>query len=134
MLNRIKHTALVLFATVLLIGFSTEAMAFVLQKRANQYEYWDSADMPVSYWINTSGMPAGAEDAIIAAFDTWQNVASANISFTYEGTTSLATVADDGENVVFWVTSSAQWTHGSRAAYTTVHVDGLTGQITGVDM
>jgi hypothetical protein len=66
--------------------------------------------MPVPFWINQSGLPhiANGSDfiAVAAAFQTWQNVPLANISFQNMGTTPVPTVGQDGQNVVTFVDDS----------------------------
>src|SRR2546430_6243719 len=66
--------------------------------------------MPVSYWINDRGAPQisnGSEfGAIQAAFQTWQNVPSADVRFIYRGTTAARTVGRDGMNVVSFTDDS----------------------------
>jgi hypothetical protein len=69
---------------------------------------WPS--MPVSYWINAQGSPQiqnGSDFAAVqAAFQTWQNVPTANIQFNYKGTTPVATAGFDGMNLVTFADSS----------------------------
>ena len=66
--------------------------------------------MPVSYWINDRGSPQisnGSEfGAIQAAFQTWQNVPTADVRFIYRGTTAARTVGRDGMNVVSFTDDS----------------------------
>lgn len=69
---------------------------------------WTS--MPIQYWINQSGSPQisnGSEfQAVQAAFQTWQNVSLASVSFQYMGTTPVSTVGQDGLSVVTFVDNS----------------------------
>ncbi len=62
------------------------------------------ASMPVSYWINVRGfsqIPNGSEfSAVRAAFQTWQDVPTADIVFDYKGTTPVQTVGRDGINLI----------------------------------
>ena len=131
-----KHLLLksIIFLYTLLLAFSYEAGAFVLSKASKQYQHWPSSQIPVVYKINTSQLPPGGIEAITNAFQTWQDVTNASISFTYGGPTSTNTVADDGENVIFFVTESGSWTHGNAAAYTRVWVSTATGEIHDADM
>ena len=66
--------------------------------------------MPVPFWINNSGssqIANGSEFAAVqAAFQTWQNVPTAAVSFSYMGATPVGTVGQDGMNVVTFVDSS----------------------------
>lgn len=69
---------------------------------------WQS--MPVSYWINESGSPVILNKsefaAVRAAFQAWQNVATANIQLNYKGTTPITAVGYDGMNLVTFADSS----------------------------
>jgi hypothetical protein len=69
---------------------------------------WPS--MPVSYSINAQGCPQilNASDfaAVQAAFQTWQNVSSANIQLNYNGTTPVSNAGFDGINLVTFVDTS----------------------------
>jgi hypothetical protein len=90
----------------------------LLASRASAYTFIATSDglvplwpsMPVTFWINQSGSPQianGSEfQAIQAAFQTWQNVATANVSFQYKGTTPVSTVGQDGMSVVTFVDNS----------------------------
>jgi hypothetical protein len=63
---------------------------------------WQS--LPVPYKINILGLPSstnGSEfNAVQKAFDTWQNISSSAIAFTYQGTTTIESGGSDGTNVV----------------------------------
>jgi len=121
-----------------------QADAFVLQKAGKWYEQWPGSAIPISYKINTSGMPAGAELAIRNAFQSWNDVGTASLSFVYAGTTSLSAMANDGENIVRWVTDIGYWrteygTAGDPdgkkvASHTKVYANGTTGFIEGADI
>ena len=66
--------------------------------------------MPVSYWIGESGLSQisnGSEfQAVHAAFQTWQNVQTADVRFVYRGTTSARTVGRDGMNIISFADES----------------------------
>jgi hypothetical protein len=99
----LKKYFILLFALTLL---STKAAAYTLISSSNGgVPAW--ASMPVPFWINQSGSPQianGSEfTAIQSAFQTWQNVANAKVSFNYKGTTPVPTVGQDGLNVVTFV-------------------------------
>jgi len=63
---------------------------------------WQS--LPVPYRINVLGLPSstnGSEfNAIEKAFDTWQNISTSTIAFTYQGTTTIQNGGSDGTNVI----------------------------------
>ncbi len=69
---------------------------------------WPS--MPVSYWISETGSPQflnGSDFAAVrAAFQTWQNLPTADIRFNYQGTTPVSTVGYDGMNIVTFTDAS----------------------------
>src|SRR5438552_15215901 len=66
--------------------------------------------MPVSYWINESGLSQisnGSEfQAVNGSFQTWQNVQTADVRFIYRGTTSTRTVGRDGMNLISFADDS----------------------------
>src|ERR1041385_8364697 len=63
--------------------------------------------MPVSFSISQSGSPQitnGSDfGAVQAAFQTWQNVGIASISFQNAGTTPVSRVGQDGVNLITFV-------------------------------
>ena len=78
---------------------------------------WPAARMPVPYLINTAGsddlsLPQ-ITDAIHAAFQTWQDVPCASITYQDAGPTTLG-VAVDGENAMLFIESG--WIYGDEAA------------------
>jgi hypothetical protein len=90
-------------------SFAGRATAYTLvQSTTGNVPNWLS--MPIQFWINQSGSPQisnGSEfQAVQAAFQTWQNVSIANVSFQYMGTTAVPTVGQDGLSVVTFVDSS----------------------------
>lgn len=78
---------------------------------------WPAARMPVPYLINNAGsddLPAtDIAAAITAAFDTWQRVPCASITYRLDGMTDLG-VAVDGQNVILFVETG--WIYGAEAA------------------
>jgi hypothetical protein len=89
---------------------------------------WPAARMPVPYLINT----AGSDDltlpeitaTIHAAFDSWQDVPCASITYQDAGPTTLG-VAVDGQNAILFIESG--WIYGAEAAGATALtiVDGM---------
>lgn len=71
---------------------------------------WASHNMPVFYEINQNGTPDcdGEFEAIQGAFETWENVSTSWIDFTYAGLTSRTPTIDDGYCTIAWVESG--WT------------------------
>jgi hypothetical protein len=115
--NMRKSFFLFLGLTLLGLGFAGEANTFVLMQNGNdKYEHWTTNN--VLYRVNPSGFPTGGVAAIQAAFQIWEDVATADISFTYDGTTSATAKIKDGTNAIFLVESG--WSLGaSVAAFTT---------------
>lgn len=64
---------------------------------------WERDRLPVPYWINANA-PAvtGEEDAVRAAFATWQEVACSSMAYTYQGVTERTGGGRDGYNTVSW--------------------------------
>jgi len=83
---------LLLFVAPLLFGFV----------KIGSEAKWQS--LPVAYRINVLGLPSstnGSEfNAIERAFDTWQNIPTSTIAFTYQGTTTIVNGGSDGTNVI----------------------------------
>lgn len=135
--NKIKIFVGVFVLALFIIGFCGEASSFVLQKTPLLYERWQESDIPHSYRINPSGFPAGVVDAIESAFEAWEDIETADISFTYDGTTPIDTIGNDGTNVILMVTDNWPYTNENGppyTAYTTVWVNTSTGVIEGADM
>src|SRR5947199_8964956 len=84
------------------IGLTWSAAAYTrITTASGQQPSWPG--MPVSFWINNSGSPQiahGSEFAAVqAASQTWQNVSTATVSFSYMGTTPGSTVGQEASNV-----------------------------------
>jgi VCBS repeat-containing protein len=63
--------------------------------------HWAGSSIPVSYYVNPSGLPADAVPAIEAAALTWEDDPGSYMDFTYRGTTgTLSTAGMDGVNVI----------------------------------
>ncbi|HYR87119.1 MAG TPA: IPT/TIG domain-containing protein [Terriglobia bacterium] len=93
---------------LILVCSATAAAYTRITLPAGQTPKWTS--MPISYWINDRGssqISNGSEFAAIhAAFQTWQNVQTADVRFTYKGTTPVRSVGRDGMNVVSFADDS----------------------------
>jgi len=76
----------------------------VQQQAGSGYSYtgyhWASSKIPVGYYVNTAGGPAGALSGVQAGFLAW-NGAGAMFSFQYLGTTTQQ-YDFDGYNTVSW--------------------------------
>jgi len=63
--------------------------------------YWPVASLPINYWVNLAGTPAGTLSNIQMAFQTWEEDPGSYMDYTQAGTTSM-TGGKDGYNVVYW--------------------------------
>jgi hypothetical protein len=63
------------------------------------FAHWGSSS--ISWYLNTAGQGSGKTTAIQNALATWTNVANADHTLTYAGTTT-AGWATDGQNTVLW--------------------------------
>jgi len=63
--------------------------------------HWPQASLPVNYWINLAGTPAGTSSNIQMAFQTWEEDPCSYIDYANAGTTTK-TGGYDGYNVVYW--------------------------------
>jgi hypothetical protein len=102
--NTLKKYSILLL--ILLLGLINRASAYTLIVTANgDQPVWPS--MPVSFSINQSGsgqITNGSDFAAVqAAFQTWQNVGIASISFQNEGATPVSRVGQDGVNLITFV-------------------------------
>jgi hypothetical protein len=92
--------AILIFLTCGLARIATGAVPIFNQ--FGQAPIWSS--MPIPFWISAAGssqIPNGSEfPAVQAAFQSWQSVSLASVSFKYIGTTPVSTVGRDGINVV----------------------------------
>ena len=95
-------TAPVTVARVL--GFSATGLGSVVESALSGYGWdgihWDGAQLPVGYFVNPTGLPAGADAAIQAAAQTWEADPGSSMDYTYMGTTGDSSQAMDGYNVV----------------------------------
>lgn len=67
------------------------------------FAHWGSTS--ISWYLNTAGQGSGKETAIQNALASWTNVAFADHTLTYAGTTS-AGWATDGQNTVLWASGN----------------------------
>ncbi len=106
----------VVVALVLVLAAAGGGACFgydVLQDEFGHVVKWESTDIPVTYYVNTSGMPSlpNALGAIVAGFSAWEAVSSSDITFTYGGTISaVGSPARDGINLVMWLNDLSSYT------------------------
>ncbi len=106
----------VVFALVLALAAAGGGVCLsydVFQDEFGHVVKWQSSDIPVTYYVNVSGMPSlpNALGAIVAGFSAWEAVTSADINFTYGGTiSSVGSPARDGINLVLWLNDLGSYT------------------------
>jgi hypothetical protein len=78
---------------------------------------WQS--LPVPYKINVLGLPGSTNAsefvAVQKAFDTWQNITTSTMAFTYQGTTDVASAANDGTNLISFRDNDYPFSSGTIA-------------------
>jgi VCBS repeat-containing protein len=80
----------------LVAGTAAAASGYIL----NGYHFLDSS-LPVPFYVNPAGLPAGAAASIAAAAQTWENDPGSYMDFTYMGaTSSVPASGTDGVNVI----------------------------------
>ncbi|HYH47549.1 MAG TPA: matrixin family metalloprotease [Thermoanaerobaculia bacterium] len=70
---------------------------------AGGFTHWNSSSIP--WYLNTAGQGSGKQTAIQNALASWTNVANADHTLTYAGTTA-AGWATDGQNTVLWASGN----------------------------
>jgi Matrixin len=70
---------------------------------AGGFTHW--ANSSISWYLNTAGQGSGKQTAIQNALAVWTNVANANHTLTYAGTTT-AGWATDGKNTALWASGN----------------------------
>lgn len=101
-------------------GLAISANAYqIRQTRTGSVIRWDRAEFPIHYYIDSNhSMPEGAVVAVIRAFQSWENIGAARLSFVYMGMIKNPAVANDGKNCIIWVEKN--WRHGpGTIAHTT---------------
>lgn len=64
---------------------------------------WERDRLPVPYWINANAPNVtGEEEAVRAAFATWQEANCSSMAYTYQGLTERLGGGRDGYNTVSW--------------------------------
>src|SRR5438105_14305918 len=121
---KIAKYAAIMLAIVMLAGWVSASLPITNQFR--QSPLWSS--MPIAYWISAAGSSQivnGSEfPAVQSAFQTWQNVSIATVSFKYMGTTPVSTVGRDGLNVVTFADDSVPLGSGTvSATFSFLNVD-----------
>lgn len=71
--------------------------------------HWASSNIAVGYLVNSSGGPSGAENAVITAFQTWENESNSAMDFNSGGSTTSNGGILDEKNIVSWADISTQY-------------------------
>ena len=135
-MSNVRKISIISFLVILSFSFAIPAFSFVVLENGYGDELsWRDYRLPVSYKINFQGTPdtSGEFSAIQHAFQTWEDVLSAKISFKYEGkTTNNNGAANDLINLIVWVESDWEQTTGFGSnviALATTFYSTATGQI-----
>lgn len=98
----------------LCLGLPLSARAYQIRySRTGSVIRWDRAEFPIHYYIDSNpSMPSGAVEGVIRAFQSWENVGPARLSFAYRGLIKSPAVANDGRNCIIWVEDG--WRHGAQ--------------------
>jgi len=83
--------------------------------------HWPDNDIPVDYYINTSGRPGNISStdfitAVEDAFQTWTVVPGSYMEFDYRGTRSRRYVNRDNRNIVCWNSDGSDMGESTLAA------------------
>ncbi len=119
---------------------ATGAWAFVTQKTDSGIPLrWSARSIPVPFVLNQAGTPDtdGAFDAIRAAFQTWGTLPAAGITFRDMGLTALRRVANDGVNLLIFLSTDldpADFAGGDTIAVAGTIFDTITGEIVDCDI
>lgn len=71
------------------------------------YKWTSSTSSTIPYRVNVAGQPANLNSesfvkAVTAAFASWASPTGNAVALSYQGTTTTAATANDGQNVIFW--------------------------------
>ncbi|HID93592.1 MAG TPA: matrixin family metalloprotease [bacterium (Candidatus Stahlbacteria)] len=117
-----KLASLLVFAISII--FASHVIAYQVNTYLGKEIKWNDLDIPVTYYINQNGTPdcTGEFVAIQAAYQTWENVTSAYMDFTYGGTTTNSSWgANDGINLNVWI--EAGWATATGTNSSTIAVN-----------
>lgn len=102
--------------------------------RSGALVHWEREEFPLHYYIDSNpAMPQDAVSAVIRAFQSWENVGPARLSFVYRGLVKNPAVANDGKNCIIWVEDG--WRHGAHViSHATTWYSLLDGSIVDCDV
>ena len=91
---------------------------------------WADSSLPVVFYVNPSGLPAGATTAIPAAAQTWEDDPGSYFDYTYAGTTGTSPGVADDKNVI----GAGSLASASTIAQCTIWYDPSTNLISEFDI
>ena len=126
-----------------LTGLTITALFLVLSASAFGYgffDYFDGSVIRTEHWSNTSNISWKLNDqdpqfqpACAASFAAWENVSYTNVTFQYDGLTSIVFDADDGTNLVSFAAPYINFRQGVLG-FTVNYITNSTGVIDGSDI
>ncbi len=118
-----KISGLLMLAAALAAVLPRPAWAYVYSftPESGIRQHWntgDFGDFPISYWVHDAGIIDGTsmnliEKALDDSFKAWENISSADVSFTDKGLTNLTEISkssDDGVNLIIFDTQTTNFT------------------------
>ena len=99
--RHLQYIAVLFCCTALMLcAYGENAYGYAVSKTSGGAEIkWPVAS--ANFYINASGGPSGALEAVKAALQTWTDVSTSNFNFVYSGeTSSTAYGQNDGTNIV----------------------------------
>src|SRR5258705_12951874 len=108
------HTGSRLTRLLCCIGAAAIALSPILMRSSRAWAYtttgayWSGSWPVVNYYINAASFPSSVGtqqqviDAIRKGVNHWNFESGAKITFVYKGTTSIATLSNDGTNVIYY--------------------------------
>ena len=103
-------------------------------------DYFYNGQLKSEHWVNTTNIPWYIDQSSAGkylatsqtSFANWENVSYTEITFQYQGTTSVVMDADDGINVVSFNSNYINW--GGVLGFTVNYTTNSTGEIYGFDV
>jgi hypothetical protein len=125
------------FVLGLCLGIVVNAVAYtrIVSSSTGVGAHWPS--MPINYWINQQGSSQIANDseffATHAAFQSWANVATANVRFNYMGPAVITAGASDTVNLISFGDTTYPFGSGTLAV-TLSYFSSSTGIVSEADI
>jgi len=102
-----KYTSIAFFMAISCLVFQTASAYVYFFTNDGARQHWETDGQRIRYVINQGGCEdiadfANLEYAINQSFSVWQNVPLADVSFLYQGPTSLSQKANDNTNLLIF--------------------------------